>query len=215
MSSQLALTGAGNSGGGATVVIQDSFTDTDGTAIASHVIAPTNTPGHSWVAAAGTWQIQSNKARKTATDTTHQVATVDSGDADCTVTTHQVATVDSGDADCTVSADCTVQSSSFGGLALRAVDSTNNWVVQLDQAGGMARLYEDLSVARASTSLTLNAGTAYTVQAVLSGSTITVTINGGNSMSYGSATNHQSVTTHGLYSFNISLDFDNFKVTNP
>ena len=65
------------------------------------------------------------------------------------------------------------------------------------------------------TSVSSQAGTAYSVQVVLSGTTITVSVNGGNQFSYGSASSHQSATKHGLYSFTINMDFDNFKVTNP
>src|SRR4051812_21571280 len=69
---------------GSTLVL-DQFADPDGTVIGSHAITPTNRPGHSWVANAGTWQIQTNKLRKTANNNTHQTCTLDCGVSDCTV----------------------------------------------------------------------------------------------------------------------------------
>lgn len=43
-------------------LIYDTFTDSDGTALASHTIAPTNTVSASWSVIAGAMQITSNRA---------------------------------------------------------------------------------------------------------------------------------------------------------
>lgn len=44
------------------VFVLDEFTDTNGTNLSAHTVAPTNTPGNSWVADGGPVTIQSNEA---------------------------------------------------------------------------------------------------------------------------------------------------------
>lgn len=65
-------------------LLLDQFTDTNGTALASHTISPTNTPAVSWVVHTGSFDIQSNRANSANTTTGH--ATVDSGAANVTIT---------------------------------------------------------------------------------------------------------------------------------
>lgn len=65
-------------------LILDQFTDTNGTALGSHTIAPTNTPETSWTVRNGTVQISSNRAVGTGSNPggAGWVATLDTGETD-------------------------------------------------------------------------------------------------------------------------------------
>src|SRR5262249_48080241 len=143
----------------------DTFTGTNGTSLASH----TMNAGGGWTIDSGTWQIQSNAASKTNSASANQIATADAGHSDLTV-----------------SADVTLGSSGpwTAGLALGFVDANNH--LQLVLGGsGLQRVdlfeysggtYTNRGYVNSPVSLA-NGGT-YTLKAVLSGSTITVYLNG-------------------------------------
>src|SRR6185503_7068298 len=101
--------------------IRDTFTDPDATPLGSHAMDS----GPGWSIGAGTWFIQSNKLRKTATDATHEVASVDAGKADVTV-----------------SADLTLPANSHAGVVVRHTDASNFWLAQLDEAADQHTLFE-------------------------------------------------------------------------
>ena len=75
-------TGPPPSGG---TLIDDAFSDTNGTALSAHTIAPTNTPGTSWTVSGATWTIQSNALALTQNSAAQQVALCDAGQSDVTV----------------------------------------------------------------------------------------------------------------------------------
>lgn len=72
---------SGMLGGGANpMIIQDTFTGADATAINERAPAPLNKPGNSWVSGVGTWTISGNKAvASTIVSGAFQYATVDTG----------------------------------------------------------------------------------------------------------------------------------------
>src|SRR5438128_8139551 len=66
--------------GGVSVLLADSFTDANGTALAAHAM----NVGGGWTVLAGTFTIQSNKARG-GTAATHNLAVAEAGKANVTV----------------------------------------------------------------------------------------------------------------------------------
>jgi pectate lyase len=184
-------------GGGATLLIQDTFTAVNGTTLPGH--APdVNTPGNAWVVQSGAGNIQNNKAQ---CSTGVWVATIDSGQANVTVTADIVLSVAGSD----------------DGPVVRFQDANNYWFADASGSNNFI-LYEKTGgsfVQRASTTVTVSTGTTYTVQVQASGTTITATINGGNPISYGSATDFQTATKHGIKLDNATDTADNFKVTTP
>jgi hypothetical protein len=189
----------GGGGGGGDVLLSDLFTDANGTAPGAH----TMDVGAGWTVHAGTWSIQSNKLRKTATDNTFETVTADAGNADGIVT-------------CAVTAPAT----SAGGLFLRSSNGNTGWLVQVFESGAPASfaLYEDnagVFTLRASSNPTLTPGQTYTVQVILSGAAITCTLDGGNSMSYALASFNQTEDRMGLLSYDLNMDFDTFLMVGP
>jgi len=194
-----ALTGLIPSSGSAVTLVSDTFTDTGGTNLTAHT--PDIRPGsNAWVAVAGTIDIQANKAQ---------------GENSA----NQYYSIDAGQADVTISADVTPSATTAGswGISGRISDASNSWDVTVNASAGSFRLYEHnagVYTIRASAAVTINNGTAYTLAGQFSGQNVTATINGGNQISYGSATLNQSTTKHGL-NVPTAWTADNFKVTNP
>lgn len=191
---QLPLLGAGGAAGNATVLLKDTFTDADGTSLTSH----TMDVGPGWTVYAGSWDVRNDKTEITAS------------------TGINAAAADSGHSDATVRADVTPGNNSCG-IVGRLTDVNNYWWAECDNNGQAFRLveYNAASVInRGQVSLTVSGSSTYTVQAVFSGSNITVTLNGGNAISYSSATFNQTATRHGLWSYNLTGDtHDNFQAT--
>jgi hypothetical protein len=186
-------------GGGPTVLILDQFTDTDATALQSHTIAPTNTPGASWgVENALKWTIQSNRAN----------GANGAGSA----------FADAGQADVTVTCDVYPDTSSYDGIIARYSNSTNFWLLTVRSDLSEFSIYEFSTgngvVQRATTTVSITAGTKYTLALVVSGTSLSGTINGGHQITYTSSVN-QTNTKHGLRGGTGAPTFDNFQVTQP
>jgi hypothetical protein len=166
---------------GPTTLISDTFTDANDTVLASHTIAPTNTPATSWtVEAGGTISIQSNKAFS---DTASKCV------------------CDPADADVTLSA--VMQMTSIGansaiGIVARYTDIDNHWMVRW--YNGTFEIVErtaSVETQRDTEVFAISADTDYTIQAVLNGTSITATLDGLHPLSYTSAS-HQAATKHGM-----------------
>lgn len=182
--------------GGPTTLLSDTFTDANGTALAAHVMDV----GPGWTAVNGTATIQNNKAQA-ATGNAHY--TSDSGKSDVTVA--GVLNLPAG-------------AGANDGLVARGSDGNNYWRLTINAGASMFKLTEVVAGAladRASTSVTVTTGTDYTLSLQCSGQTMTGTLNGGNSISYGSAASNQTVTKHGIRSPDAGTTTDNFLVTNP
>jgi hypothetical protein len=180
------------------LVAFDPFTDANSTAVGSHTMYL----GNGWTVQSGAIVITSNKAvaSGTAPGGPQWVATIATSYADCTTS---------------VVINVTTGTGTYYGLALRYSDNNNMWWA-IAEGGGTFAIFErnaGTNTLRASASLTITAGTNYTIQAVLSGSTITATINGGNQISYGSATLNQTANTHGIRLGDANGTIDNFTVT--
>jgi hypothetical protein len=187
-------------GGGSTTLLQDNFVDVSGTNLTAHVM----NVGPGWTVTDGSYQIQGNAARCTGTGaSSYGVAIADAGKSDGTATV--TATLDAGAA-------------SRHGLAVRATNGNNHWRVTIKASGEFAivEVNGGTATVRASAAVTINTGTGYTIQCAFSGTTLTATLNGGNQISYSSATLNQTTTTHGLDDgASGECSFTNFQVTNP
>ncbi len=162
--------------------IYDSFTDTTGTALASH----TPEKGGPWVVSAAGFTIQSNKLQNTAGGSIY--AQADAGTGTQTVT-----------ADIMFPAD-----GSAVGLIVRGDGGGNHWVLYLDRAGGSSfyAIFEAAGGAYTQRALgstsALSLGVTYSLGFSAIGTTLTGTINGGSSFGYTSAL-YQAQTQAGLY----------------
>jgi hypothetical protein len=187
-------------GFGRGLLILDEFTAVNGTNLSGRAPSPINTPGNAYaVAGTATWTIQSNQAIKTGGGSQNLVI------------------VNAGIANATLICDVTVgNSAERQGLAVRATDTNNFWIIGWSNANTIQIVERTAGVAsiRASASLTLTAGTTHEFRAVCNGATITVYVDGVQQVTYGSATAHQSVTNHGLYAGSTALPaWDNFRIT--
>lgn len=181
-----------------TDIISDTFTGANGTSLTVH--APdVNTPGNSWVNGVGTWTIQTNKAGNTAG------------------VNNQSALIDANCADCDVSADVTlVAGSTRLGVIGRWIDASNFWQLILTVAGAQIQLIERnaaTNTVRASAAITVADGETHNVKLSLSGTTLTGTMDGANTVSYTSSS-FQTSTTHGIHATNMLTTerHDNFRV---
>ena len=191
MSGMSGMAGAG----GLSLKVRDEFTDTNGTLLGSHTIAPTNVPSTSWGGIQGGADIQSNQANATSTQTRF---ICNPGAAD-------------GEVRCDVIAQA---ADGRHGVVVRAQDASNFWFVGFQSSANTFYIEERNAgtfTVRASVGKTINGGQTYAVRAVLSGSNIAGTIDGGSDISYGSATFLQSQTAHGLVINAIGAKNDNFE----
>lgn len=165
-------------------LLRDTFTDANGTLLTAHAMDV----GPGWTLHEGTCPtIQSNRASLAG-----DVGCVcsDAGRAD--VVARSTASVGTADANHVIA------------VVVRCMDGNNFWQAALfgngffaiyDRTGGTFTMH-------ASTSLgALTVGVGYTIEVTASGASITATVNGGNQISYGSATFNQTVTHHGIRIF--------------
>lgn len=179
--------------GGATIAA-DTFTDTNGTALADHT-PDTDAVGTGWAVLSGTWTISGNKA---VTATTGR-AVLEAGIADGTATVTW----------------SSVNSATSGGLCLRATDD-NNWLrVYVDESANTVVLQKRVTgtvttVNSAAVTGGITTNTNYVVAATLSGSSVIVYVDGVQYLSE-TVADHQAVTKHGLHqTSNATLDSYSF-----
>lgn len=174
-----------------TALISDTFTDADSTAIAAHTIAPINTPATSWRVEAGTWSIQDGKVQKTATVGTHESISLDVGQADAVI-------------------EASIQRGTGSpGVVGRLTDNTH-WIgarvtattFDLYQRNGGFTLLQQ-------TALTISP--TYRLRLSFSSTTVTATVNDGNTLTASTAFN-QAATRFGLWTDQITPIFDNVRV---
>lgn len=180
------------------VKILDQFTDTDGTELPSHAIAPTNTPATSWLTAQVDAAVASN------------LITIQTNKAKLAVAIESESSCDALVADVIVTTDI-VPASGYEGLCARLSDSSHFWMARWNQPSSLIELYEHTAgwTLRASTAL---AGSgAYTMMWTLTGTSHTVTVNAVD-LAYSSAT-YQTNTRFGIYTAtNTAVTYDNFQV---
>ena len=191
--------------------ISDTFTDTTGTNLTAHTIAPVNVPAASWSTPVGTWQIESNSAEQTGTANAKPgIAIVDAGNANLEVSV--VATIPTPTAGHGVT----------GGVFGRYSDANNFWRFVFDSTGPDMWFLQKRVAGTFTTVLSASVswrGTTQTLAMSFSaGNLITVFANG---VSLGSTTDsfNSSATMYGLDSqydfangFTFSMIFNDFLV---
>lgn len=190
------LLGSGAAAASPTLIL-DQFTDTNGTALSSHTIAPTNTPATSWTLVAGTWQIQSNKAKVTTASGGQDIAVVDAGMANVTVTVTIVVDAESG-------------------IIANYQDSTHYFLARFTPAATNADLLINdggISVL-ATSSIPIVGGNTYVAKVVTSGDNLKVYVDDVLAIDYTSVGRlFKTATKFGVRSFSdITTTFDNFTV---
>jgi len=166
--------------------VLDSFTDTDATAIASH----SPSIGGAWTSVTGAATIESNKLSDNGADIQ--------------------ATVSSGLADCTIEVNLTANNDDFQGILFRKVDASNYYIVGLDNDNNV-RVWRQIAGVWSNTNssaLTINSGTVYALKAVLSGNTLTFSVDGTVIFDAISVPSFTWATIHGVYTDGITWDGD-------
>lgn len=176
-------------------LLYDTFTDTNGTGLASH----TMDIGSGWTVDAGTITINSNKAR---TGSAPGTATADAGASDIIGSVVINATSDLGGA----------------GFAIRHSNTSNYWIPWVDYNGSTIDLYEvngGSASIRATRSFNPAASTDYTIRVQCYGQIIVATIDGANYLVYPVAALNETNTRFGIRGFRTTAenhDFDEFTV---
>lgn len=173
--------------------VNDSFTDTNGTALASHTIAPTNVPGNAWTniysASGRTIAVQSNRASSGPTNEGLYGLEVGTADVILSVVLRPMSTT-------------IIQNVYLRLDALTDAVGTERSCWCLAFGNGKFELYERNNstpgTLRATTNLTTASGTDYTIRVVCIGNTITATVDGANQISYTGITTHLTSTKFGL-----------------
>ena len=176
-------------GGGAAIVL-DTFTDADAAPLQSHT--PDTYPSTGWTVGGGSITISSNEALLNAISSYF---------------------IESGLSDCAVSCDIKYSVNNYADLCFRRSGS-NFWMVEIGQTPyNVVKLYEmPAATLRGTGSTVLSSGTFYTIKVVCSGTSITVSVDGGaDEISYTSST-YLTQTQHGIRAYTSGNRYDNFKV---
>lgn len=194
--------GTGGPGGGG-ILVYDTYTDANGTAIASHT--PDVRPGsNAWEALVGTWQIQSNRGKLTASGGGGQnTAAIDAGVANVTAQVDLVTDAGGG---------------TDSGLIVNVGDANNYWLMAVG-ADGAITLYQRVAgafTARDNDTYTYVAGNTYVLKIVTAGDTISGYVDNVLKVTYTTAGRALKTNTKaGIRTFQTDTGslFDNFRVT--
>lgn len=199
------LTGRGvinNVGASTTVLIRDDFIGNDDVTLPAHAISPTNTPANAWVEAVASFVIRDNRARVQGGETI-QIATTDAEDADVTIRT----VVRRSGAQDYFTADLAI--------VFRYQDATHHWIADLrasDDTFGIYEIAGGAYIQRASVAKVFEADREYQIEVILSGSSITATVDGGSELTHTSSV-LATMTKHGLWAHCLGeATFDRFEV---
>ncbi|HTK03811.1 MAG TPA: sialate O-acetylesterase [Alphaproteobacteria bacterium] len=176
----------------ATTLFQDTFTGVDGTRLNVH--APN--VGTGWTEQAGTWTIESNKARADGTGGSY-------------------ATVNATDADVVITSQVTMESSGAGqGFIARYTDTNNQFRIVWFGNSQIQIIKREAGVntTLSSTPLVAVNGQTYAFALTLNGSSISLSIDGVEQISATSSFN-QSATIHGIFAgASTGVRFDDFLI---
>ena len=186
-------------GGGGEPIFLDTFTDTNGTALASH----TPDVGGAWTDVTPGWEIQGNKAQST---TNLSISTMDAGESD--VLLESIIQSDTPEASV--------------GFILRYTNDSNYWftllrIQAIDPDDKLIRLFErnaGSNTVRASAAVTTAINTDYKTVFICDDETITGYVDDVNKITYGSATLNKTATVYGLRKSDTAYtdSHDNFAV---
>ncbi len=157
-------------------IVYDDFTDTNGTSLDAHVIAPTNNPSATWTEAVGNWSISSNNADVAASAGGENLAYFEAGSADVII-------------------ECQFTFPASGiintGMLANYQDATNYWLVSLYRSGATnsIELYRRVSGTYTKVAEKTSAGITYgatmTLRASFVGDNVQVLFKeNGNSINY-------------------------------
>lgn len=179
---------------GVTTYVEDTFTDTNSTALTAHT-PDTDVVGTGWEAVTNLFDIQSNKT--TTNSSGDNVAVIDSGQADCTIRT-------------TLNFDANLK---YPAIMFRVTDADNMWYAQntVNTTFEMIERTTASNTSRASTAKTFSNSTDYAFDVVLSGDSITAHVDGGSEITYSSSVRN-TVTKHGIRAYQTETTFDDFSV---
>ena len=188
--------------GAPTTLVSDTFTDTNGTDLAAH--APdVDLVGNGWIESqSGRMDIQLNKTR---------VVNSQQG-------IDWRARIETTESDVVISMDATIGSTG-GGVYILLRDNGGSAFWLAGYAPFLTELviyeYNAGFTKRASTSLAVTIGNTITLEATASGTTISLTADGANLISYGSASLNETVTDHGIWSEEEPHRMDNYEIVSP
>jgi len=168
-------------------LIDDELVDTNGTALESHTISPTNVPASSWVSDLGAMEIQSNEVVQTSS--AYGVYTVDAGIADAIV---KVRLSYGGSAH-----------DSYGGITFRTTDYLNRWFIGQYDASHLALMkFEAGSFAVVQSAVWGNSqGVDYELSVKLEGDKITAYVDGVQILEETGTTFNVTETKHGFHGY--------------
>lgn len=181
------------------ILVRDTFTDADTTELQNHT-PDLDRVGGGWTAGS-TMQIIGN--RLTPTTTTWRTVQIDTGKAN-------------------VEHTCTFciggHDKQPHGPLLRYASAGNYWVVEIQKSGSELQIQEWSSgspTVRATTVVSPNLviNGVYALVVTAAGTTITATLDGGNQVSYASATAHLTATIHGFYFYHVDEYADDLAIT--
>lgn len=178
--------------GPSTVIVNDTFTDTNGTLLNAHAISPTNTLGATWIESTGNWTIQSDKANNNTWVRTFGL-------------------VETGLANVKITASILTQNGSLNGLIFRYSDASNYWELRRNGSTKALSIYKkvgaDGPVVNAVVTTTDVTTQTYTVVCV--GDLIMVNDGHGNVLTLEDSFNN-TATKHGIV--NDIGNIDNFTI---
>jgi len=194
-SPQTAGVNATTASGGGGAVVSDSFNRADSTTSLG-----TADTGQAWTALTGTLGINGNAAY--AVVTSNSVAVIDSGLADGTVQ---------------VKLTATATGSVMPRLIFRCTDASNYWMLQARGSTGKYQLYKNVAGAftQLGTDIAVTPTAGDVIQAVLSGSSVTIKVNGVQAATATDAFN-STATKHGIgwaQPTDTTQKFDDFSVS--
>ncbi|EKE05611.1 MAG: hypothetical protein ACD_19C00188G0001 [uncultured bacterium] len=178
----------------ATALFQDSFTGVDGTRLNVH----TPDLGTGWTEVAGTWTINSNKAKSDGTGGSYAIASATAADA-------------------VITAQVTMENTSGAGQGFiaRYTDANNQYrVVWFGNLVQIIKKEGGVNSTLSSLSLDAVNGQTYTFALTLNGSSISLSIDGVERVS-ATSTFNQSATIHGIFAgASTAVRFDDFLIDN-
>ncbi|MEA3438869.1 MAG: LamG domain-containing protein [Chloroflexota bacterium] len=185
-----------------TIYVYDTFTDVEDTLLSNHT-PDTDLEGGGWVNIAYSlnYKIKSSRAQGVnAAQANHGL--VDSGVSECVVE----AVVNKSGA----SVDAFFH---YAGIFARYTDNNNYWKIGIHDGANKFVIWENnagVKTMRATKSVTISG--EHTIQVTLNGQTITATLDGGDEISYSSASLNETATKHGICERHNGDYIDNFKV---
>ena len=191
--------------GGPVLLVRDTFTDSNGTALTDHTL-DVDRAGGGWVAAAAL------------TTGTPNAGTVESNAFEYGADNFAGPVIETNEADVRVEADVTfpAAANTVFEICLRYLQDGDEFQIQFRETNSDVRIREresDVAATRATAAFTFTEGVLYRLKVVAQGQVITAYVDGVAVVSYASATFNQTETKHGMFKNGASLPtIDNFEI---